>query len=47
VAVPWSNPPLQQSVSLRGVLDEALQFGVCHPENRTTTIGPVKCTPLG
>ena len=47
VPVQWVAPSQQQPVTLRAVVDEKMLIGDCHPENNTTSIGPLKCTPLG
>jgi hypothetical protein len=48
LTVRWANPPQQQSVTVRAVVDEQQTIGDCHPENNTIqTSTPVRCTPLG
>ena len=48
VSVPWKQPPQNQSVHVRAVVDEQGLIGDCHPENNTaTSANAVKCSPLG
>ncbi len=47
VTITWIAPPQTQAVTVKAVADEKNLVGVCHPENKTATTLPVRCSPLG
>jgi hypothetical protein len=48
VSVNWVQPPQNQMVTVKAVVDQNAVIGDCHPENNTTaTASQVKCSPFG